>query len=244
MTQTVVSVDPVCGLDPRIAAFGVATLDQQAVELARTYGIPYVPVVLYSWDVLQKLNDDEVTAFVADSRLLTIQPNIDEPGDLGFHADVAGVIFSRCKYSGDPLDWTTPSHENAEMTVDPTTDQYRPLSAGKQQALEVSDRVEGDQYGENANIGNDSMLIQLSNYLLPSAFIPGSAGPWDRMGRLTTWDGMTSGGYEIVLDAAGNTTNVFARLGRVGANAHATVTAKLQRADSRLSKRLRGRWAP
>lgn len=236
-----VTVDPATGIDQRKAAFACSALDDQSAEFAKAWGIPYVPVVLFSWDVLLKLSDEEVSRFVADTRLMAIVNDIDTPGALGFHDDVAGVIFARVLAQGDDT-WVTASHEKCEMDGDPDCNVYVPMGNGTSQALEACDRVEGDVYTVSADIGGDKMDIALSNYLLRSAFEQNSAGPWDRLSRLKKWDGMTDGGYMIVRDAVGNDSNVFARpyIRAVGAAGHRAMAVKRDRPSSRLARRLRG----
>jgi hypothetical protein len=210
LSQICVTVDPACGADPRKLAFWCQACDQQAFEFSEAWGVDYTPVNYFSWDVLSKLTDAEVAKFVADSRLLTIQPSLDVSGALGFHDDVAGVIFARVMWQGDDTTVTI-SHEVLEEMGDPTCDEYVTMSHGRLQAKEACDRVEGDTYIETADIGGDTMPVTLSNYLMLPAFHPGSPGPWDRMSRLTSWDAMTDGGYMIVRDDTGNETEVFAR---------------------------------
>jgi hypothetical protein len=239
VTLCAVTFDPALGVDPRKAEFWCRALDVQSQEFAAAWGIPYIPVQLFDSDVLLTLTDKELATFVADTRLMTVQAQLDVPNALGFHDDVAGVIFARVMFQGDDTS-VTMSHEKCEGDGDPTCDLYVAMGNGKEQAKEASDRVEGDSYIENANIDGDSMPVALSNYLLPSAFVPNSQGPWDRMGRLTTWDGMTSGGYMIQRDANGNETQVFAKsdAGRIN------LAHKLEKPRGRLARRLRGRWAP
>lgn len=241
--QIVVTIAPGCVADPRKVAFWCLACDQQATEFAQAWGIEPTPVNFYSADVLAKMDDATMQKFVADSRLLTIQDVLDAPGALGYHTDVAGVIFACVLYQGDATSITI-SHEVMEEIGDPTCDVYIPMGDGRSQAKESADRVEGDSYTETATIGPDSVPVDVSNYLLPSAFVPGSSAPWDRMGRLTTWDGATPGGYTIIVDANGTETNVFARVKVGGPEAHATLAAKLERPDGRLLRRLRGAWAP
>lgn len=227
MTQVVVTVDPACNADMARVNAWVEAVDAQAKEFCDVHGIEYTPLVLHAWDVLQALKDGaELDVFVADSRLLTIQPDVGVPGALGFHDDVAGVIFARVEYQGEATSVTL-SHEVLEELLDPTCDKYAPLGNGTSQAVEACDRVEGDEY--------DAGDVKLSNYLLPSAFAPGSAGPWDNLGLLTTWDGMTGGGYTIIEDASGNTRNVFAQA--THGEGYAALRAKRVRSSTRVARR-------
>lgn len=235
MSQIVVTFDPGCNADPRTCALWCAALDAQAKEASDRWGFEYSPVNYFSTDVLLALKGDELEAFTADSYLCTVQTTMDMPGALGYHDDYAGVIFARVLWQGDPTSVTL-SHEILELLGDKTCNVYKAMPNGKQQALELCDRVEGDTYIELGEVGQDGMPVTLSNYLLPSAFSPGSVGPWDRMGKLLTWDGMTDGGYSIVMGTDGNTTEVFALTDAGRANGEAKRAKVGGRANRRLAK--------
>jgi hypothetical protein len=226
MSIIAVTIDPDCGISDADAHAACQAVDAQAREFAQIHDVKYTPVIYFSTDVLSKLDGDELTKFVAESRLATVQTKLDVPGALGFHDDIAGVIFLRVQAGPE---WSvTLSHEVLEEMLDPTCDEYTPLGDGRSQAKEACDRVEGDTYR-----GEGSVL--LSNYLLPSAFVPDSAGPWDKLGQLTTWDGLTGGGYMIVRNEDGSDSEVDART----EHAKARVEAKRARTDSRVSRRCR-----
>jgi hypothetical protein len=226
-----VTVEPDCDISDEEAHAACVVVDTQAYEFAKTWGVDYTPVVFFSNDVLMKLEGDELTKFVTDARLLTIQKALDVPGALGYHDDIAGVILSRVMAQG-PDTWITLSHEVLEEIGDPTCDVFAPLGDGREQALEACDRVEGDNYVVDG--------VPLSNYLLPSAFQPDSEGPWDRLKVLTKWDGMSGGGYMIVRDRDGNVTDVFAETN----HAQAKVATKLARAGSRTARRVAAEVPP
>lgn len=226
MSFIAVTVDPACRIDDAEVARACLAVDEQARELAALHGFEYTPVIPFAWDVLEKLDGEDLTAFIKGARLLTVLTDIGVPGAAGFHDHVAGVIFARVK-AGD--DWTvTFSHEVLEEIGDPTCDLYAPLSDGTEQALEMCDRVEGDTYRING--------VLVSNYLLPSAFVPDSTGPWDKLGQLTKWDGMTGGGYTIVRRADGSEVNVWAETD----HARAAADRKRAKASGRLARRLAG----
>lgn len=229
MTCIAVTVADGCTLTPAAAATMCKAVDAQAQEFAEAWGVPYTPVLFFSNDVLMKLTDEELTAFVADCRLLTIQPTLDAPGALGYHDDVAGVIFARVLDQGDATA-TTLSHEVLEEMGDPTCDEWTDMGHGVSQAREACDRVEGDTY----SVETDGTFVPLSNYLLPSAFVVNGKRPYDRLGKLHDWDGMTPGGYMIRRDATGDVTDVFAAT-PAGA---ATVEAKMANSLSRAARRL------
>lgn len=226
MSFVAVTVDPACGVDEGEAARACLAVDEQARELAALYGVEYTPVIFFSWDVLEKLSGDDLTNFVAGARLCIVRPDIGVPGALGFHSDVGGVIFARVKFGPD---WTVAlSHEVLEQELDPACDAWMPLEDGREQAAEACDRVEGDTY----RVGD----VLVSNYLLPAAFVPDSAGPWDKLAQLTRWNDMTGGGYMIVRNADGSEVDVFAETD----HAQARADRKRARVDTRLARRLAG----
>lgn len=224
MSCIAVTIDPECGVSDADGHAACLALDAQAREFCTATGKEYTPVIFFSSDVLTKLEGDELTAFTTDCRLLTVRMSIDAPGALGYHDDVAGVIFANVLMGPE---WTvTASHEVLEEIGDVTCDSYKPWTNGDEQAEEYCDRVEGDTYRVEGTL--------VSNYLLPSAFVPGSEGPWDKLGQLTKWDGMTGGGYVIVRTSDGATSDVFAE------TAHAKAKAERKRAKlgGRTARRL------
>lgn len=221
-------------LDDRDVAFFAEAWNQQAREVAAAHSALYTPVVFYG--------QAEGTP-PGDCRVLTILPTIDVPGALGFHDDDLGVIFAQIK--GDGSASTTGSHEVAEELVDPTVDRWMPFDVDHEQAYEVSDRVERDSYLQAATVLGETRQVPVSNYLLPSAFRPDGLAPFDRMGLLRTWNGMTPGGYYVArFITTGKVSDVFARRAPEvivsGPAAGAVVAAKMALPGSRLSRRLRG----
>jgi hypothetical protein len=230
VTFIAVTVEPGCGIDDAEAHSACKAVDAQAREMADAWGCEYTPVVYFSADVLVKLEGKELAKFTANARLLAVQVDIDAPGAAGYHTDIAGVIFARVM-AGE--DWTvTLSHEVLEEMGDPTCEEYADMGLpdGRSQAREACDRVERDVY----SVETDGYFVRLSNYLLPSAFKPNSQRPWDRLGTLHAWDGMTPGGYTIIRSADGDETDVFAATEAGGALAR----AKSQRPWTRAARRL------
>lgn len=227
------------GLDDAEVAFIAEACNQQAREIAAAHSALYTPVVFFA----------SAADLPADARILTIKADIDAPGALGFHDDAAGTIFAEVKYTGAETS-TTVSHEICEELVDATVSLWAPYDADHEQALETADRVEGDSYLQVATVAGETRQVAVSNYLLPSAFAgPSAVPPFDRMGRLATWNGMTTGGYVILRDVTtGNVGDVFADkvviagAPRVvaGPSAGASIAQKLARRGSRLLRRLRG----
>jgi hypothetical protein len=232
--QIPITADPDCGLDPRECIFAADALDRQAAEFCAVHGLPPVAVTYYSTDVLLKLDGEALSAFTRDSWLLTIQKTLDVPDALGFHNDVANTVFARVEYQGAAT-WETAGHEILEMILDPTCDKWSDLGNGKEQATEACDRVQGNTYVVTGRIGNDSMDFNLPNYLLPSAFIPNSASPWDKLGVLTAWNALSPEGYMIVRNPDGSEVDVFADTIKGESNAD----AKRKKVGGRAYRRLR-----
>ena len=81
------------------------------------------------------------------------------------------------------------SHECCETSADPEANRWADRADGTQEALETNDRVEDESYEIDG--------VAVSDFLLQSAFAPGSSAPWDHMNILSSEDGQTSGGYVI-----------------------------------------------
>lgn len=222
-------------IDPTTLAFLVDAWDRQAKEIADAYGVPYTPVILYdSVDKLPGIDTGEV-------RLFTIVDALPEaPDAAGYHDDQLGVIYARILAENTA---GAGPHEVCEEEVDPTCDKWSPMGDGREVAYETCDAVEGDSYTQEGKIGEDTRPVPVSNYVLPSWFDPNGKYPYDKMGKLTAPLTLRPGGYMIVRDAAGNTSDVFAQNRRVehgGEDGRLRAEAKRARPDSRLSRRLAG----
>jgi hypothetical protein len=223
-------------LDDLTLAVWANALDQQVEEIARAWGIQYTPVVYY----------ERKEGLPIDCRLALIMMTLGIPGAEGYHDDQLGIIFSRNLYTTPDETSVTISHEDAEEEVDDTCDKYGPWDDQHEQALESADRVEGDVYTIQGKIGNETRDVVVSNWLYPSAFDPKGKKPFDKLGYLEEWNGMTKGGYVILRNkATGETSDVFARARRAphvlpaSPLAHEKILSKLARPDSRLMRRLR-----
>ncbi len=100
----------------------------------------------------------------------------DIAGDLGCHEDDTGIPEAKI-FTEDDMRYgaeisVTISHELIEMLVNPRIDQLVNIG-GVQYVREACDAVEAD--GD----GYLKLDHRMSNFVLPSYFQPGSAGPWD-----------------------------------------------------------------
>jgi hypothetical protein len=217
-------------------AFLVDAWDRQAKEFAeawKEWGVEYTPVVLYD-------TENGLPTASGEIRLLTIQDVLDAPGALGYHDDELGVIFARILAENNA---ESGPHEVCEEEGDPTCNGWSPMGDGREVAKEACDPVEGDSYSQEATVGEDTIEVPVSNYVLPSWFDPNGKYPYDRMGKLKAPLTMTPGGYMIVRDATGDVTDVFAQNRHVehgGEAGRLMAEKKRARPDSRLSRRLLG----
>lgn len=212
-------------------ALAVEAVNQQSIECAKLYDVEPIVAVFYS---------DAAGLPQSDCRIVDIVDDLEMRGVSGFHNDVAGIIYSRLQAGASIDEMTvTLSHEILEMTVDARCDEWRPMGGGRLCALEVADPVEGDSYAVTVTVVGLERRVKLSNYVLPRFFDPAALGAIDFMRVLASPFSMSPGGYMIVRDAAGNESNVFARIRFGGESGRYAVGGKAANPDSRLARRLR-----
>lgn len=189
-------------LSARDLAFQILAVDvQMRRDFAPLWKMEPWPCVPYA--VLPDQKDLFHPIFVMD--------NIGAPDALGFHDDILNFIYGRVITPPNLQDASTASHEAVEMRADPDCSRFAPMGDGREVAVETGDPVEADAYPITVKIGNEARDILVSNFVLPAYFVPGSAGPWDFLGRLSgPAPAMTPGGYLIVRDpGSGELSNVF-----------------------------------
>jgi hypothetical protein len=121
-----------------------------------------------------------------------------QPGAGGWHTDDAGrpAVFISREYStsltkgpfnlGELL-----THELDEASGDPGANLFADRGDGTEEAHELCDRVEGD-------VWTTPNGVDVSNWLLPSAFIPLAPGPFDFKGTLSSQYDKTPDGYALL----------------------------------------------
>lgn len=120
--------------------------------------------------------DDNATA-----ERIYLLDNSDQADTLGYHdfqgGEPVGFVFAKTSIDAG-YSWTsTFSHEVLEQLADPDVNSTAiaplPSHPGRQAAYayEVCDAVEADLYKIDG--------VELSNFVLPGWFVPGSPGPWD-----------------------------------------------------------------
>jgi hypothetical protein len=109
----------------------------------------------------------------------------DAPGASAYHdINGTGVPFALCAVTtcGSLLGPTgvsvDVSHEILETAGDEGANQFANDNQGLMHAVEMCDAVEVQTYGKTCE---DGTVVQVSNWLLRSWFIPGAAGPYDYM---------------------------------------------------------------
>lgn len=109
----------------------------------------------------------------------------DAPGASAYHdINGTGVPFALCAVTtcGSLLGPTgisvDASHEILETAGDEGANQFANDNHGLLHAVEMCDAVEVQTYGKTCQ---DGTVVQVSNWLLRSWFMPGAAGPYDYM---------------------------------------------------------------
>lgn len=109
----------------------------------------------------------------------------DAPGASAYHdIDNKGVPFALCAVTtcgsllGSDGVSVDVSHEILETAGDEGANQFANDNNGLLHALEMCDAVELQTYGKTCR---DGTIVQVSNWLLRSWFIPGAAGPYEYM---------------------------------------------------------------
>ena len=221
-------------MDPVREAFVVAATNQQLREHFAPAWKGHLPVDDQHWPIVGY--DGVPNADSSEYHPMYVLDSIGVADALGFHDDAFGLIYGRIRADSTDECW---GHESMEMRADPTCDGWMPMPDGRQIALEVCDPVEADLYPVKVSIAGDERTVMVSNFVLPSYFVPGSSGPWDYMGRLPGPFTMTDGGYMVVRERDGNEHEVFAARGNV-----ARFAAKQVDPVSRVARRLRKAVSP
>lgn len=150
----------------------------------------------------------------ASARQMGVFDTSDQPGALGYHdTDASGLprgfVFAKTTVDDGEIVSVTLSHELMEMFLDPSCSLWSQTPDGNLRAFEACDAVENDTY--EITVGD--VKVPVSNFLLPAYFSPIRTGePTDYLNRLNgeIAPAMTPGGYDIVLNSAGQPSQEFA----------------------------------
>lgn len=152
------------------------------------------------------------------SESILILDDSDQAGALGYHEEQAGApkgfVFARTdqQYGAD---WSaTFSHEALEQLADPYANlvSFSGLPASGNSsvgwAYESCDPVENDEYDVTLDDGAGG-TVAVSNFILPSWFVPDSPGPYDFLGHLTRPGQLSPGGYAAILFPGSGWSQIF-----------------------------------
>lgn len=169
---------------------------------------------------------------------ISILDDIDEPGAAGFHDDLGGLPFGRCRVSKDPLDAVTLSHEVLELRADPDCNLWLPLPDGRRIAREICDPVQDDAYVIPVKIGIETRNIFVSDFVLPAYFVVGAPPPYSYLDLVDEPFGVSrnGGGWRLVRDTAGKVTSEYGPLGATPALT-AAMNKRARDAGSRTHRR-------
>ena len=179
-TIVLVSQSSRADVTPAYLALVAAAVTEQCLAFAADYG-------LAAWTVTTAPTPGAFTMAIADTSTV--------PGAEGYHDDSApGEEPEGYAFALGTLDdlSVTISHECLELIRDQDASGFRLSNSGVAYADEACDAVEDQTY--KASNG-----VPLSDYVLPSWYVDGSAGPWDKLGVLSGPHTKTAGGYTIQL---------------------------------------------
>jgi hypothetical protein len=131
----------------------------------------------------------------------------------------------------------TISHEILEMIGDSLIDQcnqWSDLPNPSFLAQELCDPVEDD------SLAYTKGGTKVSNFVTPAYFIPGSAGPWDFLGKLTAPNSLTAGGYQLVWEPTNGWQQHFPQNNATGRAAPGFATRYSRRLRRIIKARTRG----
>lgn len=210
MTETISNVAIVndAGLDDM--DLFVEALRAEAPRFASDWSVPIPGVALY----------DSVTAKPTESAAIFIVDSTGDESAFARHSALgvsywAYVDVSVCKKFGEPVTRAA-SHEFWEMLVDPPLDRWIPLPDGTSVAAEIVDPINRLGYKVTAEFFGRRGDVELSGWVKPNWYNPGSAGPWDSLGATVGPLQDAIGGYHQVRDGQVLSVSASARLKTFG----------------------------
>jgi len=152
-----------------------------------------------------------------DAWKLVFADTSDEAGALGYHdftpdGRPISYVFAGddLKYGYDPT--ITATHEIAEMIADPWISESFQISNTQFFAKEICDPCEGDEFAYSIKVARHP-AIQVSDFVLPKWFIPGSTGQFDRNKKIDAPLKLLPGGYMSVFTSGKGWTQINAHKG-------------------------------
>lgn len=139
----------------------------------------------------------------------------DQAGALGYHdftpdGRPISYVFAKddLKYGYNPT--ITATHEIAEMIADPWISEAFQVSNTQFFAKEICDPCEADEFAYSITV-DPFPPVQVSDFVLPKWFVPGSSGQLDRNGKIDRPLRLLPGGYMSVFVSGKGWTQIQAR---------------------------------
>lgn len=174
--------------DDKLMAVLLAVEKQVARDVGPAWGFSEIKCVL--------VPDKE--SFSQGAWRFVVADTSDEADAAGYHEDQSdvpiGYAFAKTTMDCNMMPSVTISHEILEMLGDPwinTAQQWADKPSPIFLSLELCDPVEDDALGYQID------GVQVSDFILPEFFIPGSNGPWDFKNHLAGPNTLTDGGYQL-----------------------------------------------
>lgn len=167
-----------------------------------------------------------------------------EAGDLGFHDFTPNGLPISYVFAADELQLgRTPtiaaSHEIAEMIANPWISETFLITDTQLVAKEICDPCDGPEFAYSVKV-KPSPAVEVSDFVLPKWFVPGSTGRFDRNGEIDRPLKVLPGGYLSVLTVGQGWTTLIAQTS--GKLVEAGHDPRNRSEYDRLSKS--GRWRP
>src|SRR5579883_102381 len=168
-----------------LPALAQALTEQVQGPFAQAYGQQLVSLAVGSCDTRQP-----------GDIAMNFRDSLDVQGALAYHTEVNGIpdieigcdLFESLGDEGEAMSQGA-GHELLEMLRDPGANLWADMGQGIMRAEEVCDTVQNSGY-------KSSNGLWMTNFLLPTAWIPGAPGPWDYLGLMKSQDDYSLG-YEI-----------------------------------------------
>lgn len=155
-------------------------------------------IPIWGYDQINFTIVQDKNSFAAGAWRFVAADTSDEANAAGYHEDQSdvpiGYAFVKSTMDAGMMPSVTISHEILEMLGDPfinSAEQWADFPNPVWLSLELCDPVEDDALGYQ--VGG----IQMSNFVTPDYFIPGSEGPWDFQKHLSAANTLTDGGYQL-----------------------------------------------
>jgi len=201
-------------------ALAVAAVRRELPRFCELWNLPVPGIAYYGASHDGAMDEEAVIPVIASSG---------DPTAFARHGALGMAVYGYvdadlCAAEAEPIPRAL-SHEVFEMVADPLLDRSEPLPDGTSILREVCDPVNRLGFALEAEFFGRVGVVPVSDYVLPSYFIVGSRGPWDRAGLLAGPISPAERGHVLVAQAG----SVVLRAGAGGARvvAHGRTSRRL-----------------